>query len=334
VREREEVQEMLRILILIAALAPLHLPGAIWPERFGVFTRSSVKPAAVADRAVWDEYGMEEASQAEYTSGARTFTAVAYRLKDSTGALAAFQWQRPAGAAPSRITPLAVENQNSVLFAFHNYLFRLEGRKPEAAELIPVYKQLPRLNQSSLPVLPGYLPAGNLVPNSERYVLGPASLKEFEPRIPPSVAAFYLGTEAQLAMFRTPGGETGLAIFSFPTPNFARERAAEFSKIPGAMVKRSGPLLAVVLAPPNRDEAEILLSKVRYQATVTWDEYVPTARDNIGNLVINIFTLTGVLLLFCATAGLVFGGLKVFARRYLKRWVGDDDMIRLRLDDR
>ena len=325
---------MLRILILIAALAPLHLAGAIWPERIGAFTRGAVKPAAVADRAVWDEFGLEVAEQAEYISGAQLFTAVAYRLKDSTGALAAFQWQRPVGAAPSSVTPLAVETQNSVLFAFHNYLFRLEGRKPEAAELIPVYSQLPRLDPSSLPVLPGYLPAGNLVPNSERYVLGPASLERFEPRISPSVAAFHLGTEAQLARFRTQGGETGLAIFSYPTPNLARERAVEFSRIPGAMVKRSGPLLAVVLAPPNPDEAERLLSKVSYQATISWSEYVPSQRDNIGDLLLNIFTLTGILLLFCLAAGLAFGGLKVFARRYLKRWVGDDAMIRLRLDDR
>jgi hypothetical protein len=312
----------------------LHLAGAIWPERIGAFTRGAVKPAALADKAVWDEYGLAEAEQAEYTSGQRLFTAVAYRLKDSTGALAAFQWQRPAGATPSHVAPLAVETPNSVLFAFHNYLFRLEGRKPEAADLVLVCSQLRRLDQASLPVLPGYLPAGNVVPNSERYVLGPASLERFEPRISPSIAAFHLGTEAQLARFQTQGGETGLAIFSYPTPNFARERAVEFSKLPGAMVKRSGPLLAVILAPPNPDAAERLLSKVTYQATITWNEYVPTARDNIGNLVVNIFTLTGVLLLFCATAGLVFGGFKVFARRYLKRWGGDEAMIRLRLDER
>jgi hypothetical protein len=325
---------MLRILILIAALAPLHLAGAIWPERIGAFTRGPVKPAAVADKALWDEYGLEVAEQAEYTSGVRLFTAVAYRLKDSTGALAAFQWQRPAGAAPSRVAPLAVETQNSVLFAFHNYLIRLEGRKPEAAEWIPLRSQLPRLDQSTLPVLPGYLPAGNLVPNSERYVLGPASLEKFEPRIRPSVAAFHLGTEAQLARFQTPGGETGLAIFSYPTPNLARERAIEFSKIPGAMVKRSGPLLAVVLAPPNPDEAERLLAKVRYQATISWSEHVPSRRDNIGDLILNIFTLTGVLLLFCLAAGLAFGGIRLFAQRYLKRWVGDEALIRLRIDDR
>ena len=38
------------------------------------------------------------------------------------------------------------------------------------------------------------LPADGLIPNSERYILGPVSLDRFEPRIPPSVAAFHLGS--------------------------------------------------------------------------------------------------------------------------------------------
>jgi hypothetical protein len=321
-------------LLIMGAVVIAPARAAIWPERLGTFTRAAVKPVAVADRAVWDEYGLEEAEQAEYASGAQTVTVVAYRLTDPTGAMAAFQWQRPAGAAPSSIAPLTVETPNGVLTAFHNYLMRLEGQKPAVTELVSALGQLPRLNLAQLPTLPGYLPADSLVPNSERYVLGPASLERFEPRIPPSVAAFHLETEAQLARFRTKDGEIGLAIFSYPTPSLARERALEFSKLPGAMVKRSGPLLALVLAPPNADEAERLLSKVRYQAALTWNEYVPTARDNIGDLILNIFTLTGILLLFCAAAGLAFGGFRLFARRFLKRWIGDDVMIQLHLDSR
>ena len=52
------------------------------------------------------------------------------------------------------------------------------------------------------PLLPGYLPSQNLVSGSERYVVGPVGLQKFEPRIPPSVAAFHLGAEAQIGSFR------------------------------------------------------------------------------------------------------------------------------------
>jgi hypothetical protein len=165
-------------------------------------------------------------------------------------------------------------------------------------------------------------------------VLGPASLEKFEPRIPPSVAAFHLGTEAEFAQFKSPAGNLGLGVFSYPTPNFARERATEFSRIPGAMVKRTGPLVAVVLSPPDPNEAERLLAKVQYQATITWNERMPTARDNVGNLILTIFALCGLLLLFCAAAGVAFGGFRLLMRRYFKGWADDEGMILLNLQNR
>ena len=106
-----------------------------------------------------------------------------------------------------------------------------------------------------------------------------------------------------------------LATFSYPTPNIARERLAEMQKLPGAIAKRTGPLVAVILSPPNADDAERLLSQVKYQASITWSEYVPSRRDNIGNLIINAFILIGVLLAFSTVAGLAFGGFRVLQRR-------------------
>ena len=318
---------------MAVAAAPPAL-AAIWPEQLGTFTRGPAGPAPVAEEAVWDEYGLQESEQASYTSASRKFTATAYRMKDPTGALAAFQWQRPAAATKSIVASLAAETPTGVVFAYHNYLFRLEGYKPSSEELAPLLNGLARLDQGSLPALAGYLPKEGLSLNSERYILGPVSLEKFEPRISPSVAAFHLGTEAQLGKFTMQGGEMTLAVLSYPTPNLARERTAEFSQIPKAVVKRSGPLVAVIVAPPNADDAERLLAKVQYQASITWNERTPTARDNIGNLILNIFNLTGLLLLFCAGAGLAFGGIKYFSRRLMRRWVGDDPMILLHLEDR
>ena len=64
------------------------------------------------------------------------------------------------------------------------------------------------------------------------------------------------------------------------------------------MAKRSGPLVAVIVSPADPDAAERLLAQVSYQAEITRDEYVPTRRDNIGDLVINTFILIGILLAF------------------------------------
>jgi hypothetical protein len=321
-------------LLVIGVVLSGAAPAAIWPEQLGPFARGPIQPVVMADTAVWDEYGLVSSEQAEYTSGSRRFTAVACRFKDPTGAMAAFQWQRPAGATPSRLGQLAVETADTLVLAFHNYLLRLQGWKPDGAELAPLLESLPQLDQSVLPTLPGYMPAADRVPNSERYVLGPASLARFEPRIPPSLAAFHLGTEAQLAQFKAKAGSLGMAVLSYPTPDLARERADAFSKLPGAMVKRSGPLVAVILSPSDADDAERLLAKVQYQATITWNERLPTAKDNVANLILNILILTGLLAVFCAAAGVAFGGFRILARRYFKGWLGDESLITLHLGDR
>ncbi len=118
-----------------------------------------------------------------------------------------------------------------------------------------------------------------------------------------------------------------LAIFSYPTPHLARERAEAFRSLAGAMVKRAGPLVAVILSPRDADAAERLLSAVRYEATVSLSQYVPTRRDLWWDLLINIALLTGLLLLFCTIAGLAVAGWRIRRR-------SGEPMIMLHLEDR
>src|SRR5262249_33159012 len=153
---------------------------------------------------------------------------------------------------------LKATTSDGYLYAFGNYLLLLTGAAP-ADVTDQILAAVPKLERAPLPALTGFLPAEGLVANSERYVVGPVSLERFEPRIAPSLAAFHLGAEAQLAKYKTPKGEMLLAIFNYPTPNMARERSEEFQKIPGAVVKRTGPLVAAILSPPDADSAERLL---------------------------------------------------------------------------
>jgi hypothetical protein len=314
-------------------LLPVLAGAAIWPDSFGAYTRVAAKPGAPADVALWNEFGFQDAEEAVYAAGAGKMNARAYRFQDSTGAMAAFQWQRPAGATPSALGKLAAETSGGVMLAHGNYLLLFDGYKPQVSELAALFETLPKFENSALPGLIDQIPSAALVPNSGRYVIGPQGLSRFDPRVPPATAAFHMGTEAQSGVYRTPAGEMKLILFSFPTPQIARERVPEFQKIPGAMVKRSGPLLAVTVAPPDANEAERLLSQIRYEATVTWSEHVPSRRDNIGNLVINAFILIGFLLAFALVAGLAFGGVRAWWRRGGR---GDeaDALVVLHLSDR
>jgi len=302
--------------LLAALLAPALCLGAIWPENIGAWKRTATLQAILSDRPVWDEYGLKESEAARYENGDANFTATGYRLQDTTGAMAAFDWQRPAKSTVSPLAPLAAATGDGLLVVQGNYLLSFSGHQPEAAELSALSNDLRNVDTTVLPTLPGSLPAQDRVANSERYIIGPASLEKFIPAIQPSVAAFHYGAEGQWGVFHSPKGDMGLVIFSYPTPQIAMLKEADFRGIPGGnLVKRSGPLVAVVVAPPDPDAAERLLAQVKYQASVTLDQWVPSHKDNIGNLVINAFVLIGILLGFSIVSGVAFGALRAFLHR-------------------
>lgn len=322
---------------LVAVLLPVTLAAAILPETIGEYKRGSTSQAAPAaapnDRSLWNEYGLQESETADYQNGNARFTVTAYRMLDSTGALAVFDWQRPAQATPSQAAPLAAETPDSLLALEGNYVLLFRGHKPSAEELAAVAGSLKNVDPTTLPILPGYLPSESQVPNSGRYLVGPVSLQRFDPGIPPSVAAFHMGAEAQTGVFHSPKGDLTVAIFNYPTPQIAMQRVEEFAKLPQTLAKRTGPLVAVIQNSPDPDFAENLLAGIRYQATVTRDEYVPTRRDNMGDLLLNICILIGILAALALVSGLFFGGLRGLLRLG-RKGPEPEPMISLHLENR
>ena len=314
---------------------PVLLSAAILPDTIGDWKKGAASPAAVPDQKVWREYGLQDSETAEYTSGPTKYSISAWRFADATGAFAAFDQVRPADAKPIEVSGLGVANASDEVIAVGNYLFVFKGYKPKPEELNHVAGTAPRYSQSPLPTLPKYLPEGAEL-NSERYITGPESLALFAPEISPSTAAFHFNPEAELAKYGASdksGKETTLILFNYPTMEMARDRIAHFQQVPGAVVKRAGPLVAVALHPASADEAERLLARVKYQAEVTLPEHVPTLKDNPANLFLNIFILCLVLAGFCVVSGLVVGGLRVLLRRAGASGDGDN-MISLRLSGR
>jgi len=309
----------------------LSLPfasAAIWPEQWWEYKRLSVAPVKLDDKAVWDEYGLDEAAVAQYDDGRVKFRATGYRLRDTTSAMAAFQWLRPAGWKSSDITELAATNGADTLFIKGNYLILLEGVLPDQDKRDILFVQLARMEISAIPPLAKYLPPEGLIDGSQRFVTGPASLEKFEPRIPPSQAAFHLGAEAQVGHYSSPAGDTALAIFSYPTPAIARDIVTKFQQIPGAVAKRSGPLVAVTFD-PDPNAAERLLAKVNYNASVSWNESTVIHNENPGDMLVGIIQLIGVLVGGIAACGVLIFVTKVVGRRYLGWGQPEGAMVRL-----
>ena len=317
--------------VFVALLLPLLASAAILPETIGPYKGASTGQPAIEDRAIWDEFGLKAAETGAYEADKTKFSVTAWRLQDPTGALGAFQWQRPAGATPSEAAKLAVETKKGLLLVHGNYLISFDGYKPAKEELDGLKSALLNVDNSSLPVLAGYLPAEGLRANSERYVTGPAGLQKFFPAVPPSVAAFNYGTEAQLGVFAKGKAEMTVGIFNYPNHQIAMQQVAAFEKLPGAVVKRSGPMIAVVVSPADPDFAQHVLSQIRYQAEITESENVPTQRDNPGNLLYNAFLLIGILLALALCSGLFYGGIRS-ARRRFGKVTDDEPLIRLHLE--
>ena len=308
------------------------LQGAIFPDHLGTYQKSAPKTIGIPDQELYDEYGLEATESAEYTSpDKKHISATAWRLHDSTGALALFDSRRPPGATPSNFAQLAVHTSDGMIFVFGNYVFQFTGGMLDQPSLNELYSQLARVENAPLPALSTFLPPDDLVANSERYILGPVSLQRVEPGIPPSVAGFRMGAEAQFGQYQTPKGLLKLIIFDYPTPSMAREQAAEFQKIPGAVIKRTGPLVVATVNPPDPDAAERILGKINYQANVTLNEPTPQSQaKGLAKMILNIFVLAGIVLAMCVVAGVGFAGYRIMSR---KMWRKEEtaDMIVLGL---
>ena len=65
---------MLRSWILVAFALSVSLHAATLPDNFDGYRKGQSSPAVLADKAVWDEFGLKDSEQASYTGAGRTFT--------------------------------------------------------------------------------------------------------------------------------------------------------------------------------------------------------------------------------------------------------------------
>jgi len=276
----------------------------MWPDHLGNYEQTSVLiPPGSADSPadnLWEEEGREFVQGADYGS----FQVTAWRFKDTIGAYAA-----------------SLEPSAKNFVRVGNYLVQCEGKCPKDLPRL-ADASLPHVSHTSVPTLDTYLPAKGLLARSERYIMGPQGLKANVPEIPASAVNFDFGTEGQIARYRTSAGPVMLAIFSFPLPSMARQQLPEFQKIAGAVVKRTGPLVAVVVGTAlSAAASEKLLSDINYRAVVEENERPPVKPlelkpETAGQMMLSIITLAALLLGFCVLSGLAVGGTLRIARRF------------------
>jgi hypothetical protein len=270
------------------------------------------------DTALWREFGLADTQTIQ--QGTRNITA--YRMKDPTGALAAWQWQRTSDDRACSVTPFCAQNAKRTLINEDNYLLVMDGPPPTQAQLEKTMNALPNKRDTSLPAILTFVPRNGLVPNSSRYILGPESLRAFAPELAGTKPGFNDSAEAQVAEYEVPDSagqksHARLAVFYYPLPDMARLHTQEFKLLPNIHIKRSGVLVAMVLPGATDAQADTLLSRIEYEARITLNEEPPPSPIKpLYLLLLNIIYMSAGLSLLALVGGLVYGGMRLYRRRY------------------
>lgn len=331
------MSRLLTIFALAFALAysafAADKPAPLLPEVFAGWQRADLRASSDPSQAdpangpLLKEYGFNAFEAATYSQSGRRLSIKAARFADTSGAYGAFTFYKRGDMQTETIGEQAASQNNHVIFYRGNILVDAvldRVTAMSAGELRELAKALPVVagESSKPPTLPLYLPKQAYIRHSARYVLGPVGLDAVGAPLSPQLVDFSKGAEVVLGKYSTSEGVATLTIISYPTPAIAGERlrAIQASVSPGATpapeFKRSGPLLALVTGDISSKEAKSLLAAVNYEADVTWNEATSLSkRDNIGNLIVNVFILVGIVLLFALVLGVMFGGVRVVLKR-------------------
>lgn len=321
------------VLVTVLAASAFAAEGQDFlPKSFAGWTRSGpvtiVTDPARADAAypgALKEYGFVESESANYVrDDGRKLTLKAARFNDATGAYGAFTFYRQPAMKNERIGTKAASANERILFFRDNVLADAKFDRLSAmsgSELRELAAMLPEAkgNAANLPNLPSYLPKKDAVENSAKYVLGPSALVATHSPLTADQVDFVSEPEILTQDYSTEDGPVTLTLIEYPTPQMAGERlrALQSGDTKAMMLRRTGPILAVVTGTTGT-AAKDLLNSVNYEAQVTWNEATSMSkRDNVGNLLVAVFSLIGILLLVGVIFGVFFGGIRVLITRYL-----------------
>lgn len=337
--------------VVLGAAAQAQLPDSFngWETKsFRPIAAARLEEAAGNDAAMLREYGFVSGERREYARDTAGLNVILWKLRDSSGAFGLFTFYRDIGTATLEAPDRIAVWTDRLVVQHGPYLVDARGTKLTIGDGKLLLSKLPPLQRedATLPDLPDFLPEEKLVAQSGKFVLGPAAFQRLVAEIPPLAIGFDKGAEALIAQYRVDGKTVRLLLVSYPTPQFAAKQLRSFEQVPAIAERkaanqlffdRKGSVVGFVLDAPSQSVAQVLFGGIRHESQVTWSEYVPTRRDNIGQLVVNVFLLAGFVLFFALVAGISYGGIRVLAKKFLPFPIFDRpsqmEIIRLHLSD-
>ena len=310
-----------------------------WQLQGGIQTSSDPAAADSTNAVVLKEYRFTDLASGTYTrDDGRTLKIRAARFADASGAFGAYTFYLQPEMRKEQIGDQGASLGNRALFYRGAVLVDAQFSQESpmsGAELRELAGTLPRPggNTGNLPAFIEFLPRQDYIPNTQKYVMGPAALSALAPPVSADLVDFGASAEVSLAHYNTPSGEATLLLISYPTPQLAvahlrkidaahqlaQQQPAGVSTIEGSGTffdKRTGPLVAVASGGISDSDAKALLGRVNYEASVTWNTPSENAQvHDLYMLILNIVVLCAILAGLAIVAGVAFGGVRILVKR-------------------
>jgi len=305
------------------------------------------------DSAIEREYGVQTIEQRTYILKNQRAEVVIEETPDASSAYGLLTYYQTEQSVPVAHMPLTLKDSSGVSMCRGRFFVRFpRADKPDVTDsefqaLLVLIGGVQAASPRS-PHLPTGLPEKNLVPGSEKYLLGPEAARRVLPGFRTDLIGFTQGAEVQVGDYRSGEGRITMLVIAYPTPQIALVRYGAMESFLGfnqergsepIYARRSGSFVFVVLGSPSAEQANKLMGRLQVTGQISWDQRPPKskpfAQEVLELLLANFF------LILILVGGSVAGGVLIFAaKRMVAKWFPEwawanpnhDSLIRLNLD--
>lgn len=323
--------------IVLLAACPAFAQGILPASVSNWNSTQSKDNPANPEAAILKEYGLKSAERRTYTHGNDSLVVTAYTFSDPSGAYGAYSFLRTPDMPQANFTKHSCMSHTQALALTGNLALEFNGARLDRfhGEIEMLIAQAGgHAEFGTYPALPQRLPVDDLVPGSDRYILGPVALQHFLPLAGGDWLGFSMGAEAELAHYRLQSRDATLLIVDYPTPQIASSEVQKLSHTlnivgvttgpahgPELYATRDGTTVALLAGAPSKTSADALLEKIHAGMAVIWDAPIlhRAHEPSMGTMIVGTIVGAGEICGFALLGGLLFAGLRLLIKR---RWPG------------
>jgi hypothetical protein len=340
---------------LILAARPMAAQRLL-PANFASWqaaTTSAVPKAQTTpeNAKLFQDCQQKSVEQQTYRRGGQSIRVTLRELGDPSYAYSAFSILRPRPATNFRPTSHSAIGTNEGMMLVRNLLVTINGRDlpAHARDFSALAASLKaRASPAPYPTLWQFLPAQQMIPDSDRYALDARTFARAlnEEGLSNLAKEKWVGfeaddAEAEIARYNVAGRGAALVLVSYPTNELAAlhikdmdrwfdvnaARKAKPEK-PVLFARRMGSLVGLVYGTRDKAAAENLLGRIRYQTDVTWevpglDQLEHKTETTMAGYVIGSIFGTFAIAIAALVVGIALGMIRVGVKRFLPGLVFD-----------